>query len=97
MPDLGLLITIGIVLIILDFISIAIGMISSSLANENNEQKDTHTHDNTKVSEKKVKGVGIIFIGPIPIIFGSDKRYAIIAILLAIVLMVPAIVFHLFE
>ena len=34
----------------------------------------------------KVKGGGVVMIGPIPIIFGSDARWASIAIVLAIVL-----------
>ena len=36
----------------------------------------------------EVKGGGVILIGPIPIIFGSDARWASIAIVLAIVLIV---------
>ncbi|VVB51421.1 Uncharacterised protein [uncultured archaeon] len=43
--------------------------------------------------ETKVKGGGVILIGPIPIVFGSDKRYAIIAILLTIALMILGIIF----
>ncbi|MFZ3168144.1 MAG: DUF131 domain-containing protein [Candidatus Methanoperedens sp.] len=43
--------------------------------------------------ETKVKGGGVILIGPIPIVFGSDKRYAIIAILLTIALMLLALIF----
>lgn len=45
-------------------------------------------------SGQNVKGGGVIFIGPIPIIFGSDKRSAIIVILLAIILMLLALVFQ---
>ncbi|NJD52837.1 MAG: DUF131 domain-containing protein [Candidatus Methanoperedens sp.] len=43
--------------------------------------------------ETEVKGGGVILIGPIPIVFGSDKRYAIISILLTIALMILALVF----
>ncbi len=35
----------------------------------------------------KVKGGGVVMIGPIPIIFGSDVKYASLAIVLAIILM----------
>lgn len=34
----------------------------------------------------KVKGGGVVMIGPIPIIFGSDAKWATVAIILAIVL-----------
>jgi uncharacterized protein (TIGR00304 family) len=36
----------------------------------------------------EVKGGGVILIGPIPIIFGTDIRWTVLAILLAIVLIV---------
>jgi uncharacterized protein (TIGR00304 family) len=34
----------------------------------------------------KVKGGGVVMIGPIPIIFGSDAKWASVAIVLAIAL-----------
>ena len=37
--------------------------------------------------ESKVKGGGVIMLGPIPIIFGSDKESAKTATILAIILM----------
>jgi len=42
--------------------------------------------------EGKVKGGAIIMVGPIPIIFGSDARWASIAILLAILLIALVLV-----
>jgi uncharacterized protein (TIGR00304 family) len=39
----------------------------------------------------KVKGGGVIMIGPIPIIFGTDAKWTAIAIVLAIVLIVLTI------
>lgn len=38
-----------------------------------------------------VKGGGVVMIGPIPIIFGSDARWASLAIVLAIVLVLLGI------
>lgn len=38
-----------------------------------------------------VKGGGVVMIGPIPIVFGSDAKWAAVAIALAIVLMVIAL------
>jgi len=37
-------------------------------------------------TKTEVKGGGVIMIGPIPIIFGSDAKWASVAIALAIVL-----------
>ncbi len=46
-------------------------------------------------SGAEVKGGGVVMIGPIPIIFGSDAKWASIAIVLAIVLVLISIVFSL--
>ena len=39
----------------------------------------------------EVRGGGVIMIGPIPIIFGTDPKWAVIAIVLAIVLIALAL------
>jgi len=39
-----------------------------------------------------VKGGGVILIGPVPIIFGSDMKWASVAIILAIILIVLTVV-----
>lgn len=80
---------IGVVLMILMFF---IGsMMSSAMRNETPGKKSIQVLDTEP--ETKVKGGGVILIGPIPIVFGSDKRYAIIAILLTIALMLLALIF----
>ena len=40
----------------------------------------------------EVKGGGIVMIGPVPIIFGSDAKWASVAIVLAIVLILLYVV-----
>lgn len=40
-----------------------------------------------------VRGGGVIMIGPVPIVFGTDKESARILILLAIILMAVALLF----
>ena len=44
----------------------------------------------TKTSETTVKGGGVVFLGPIPIIFGSDRSSAVVVSLLAVALMAAA-------
>ncbi|HII80564.1 MAG TPA: TIGR00304 family protein [Methanosarcina sp.] len=39
-------------------------------------------------AESKIRGGGVIMLGPIPIIFGSDKESATTAVILAIILMI---------
>ena len=43
----------------------------------------------------EVKGGGVIMIGPVPIIFGSDMKWTSVAILLAIILIVLTVVLSL--
>ena len=40
----------------------------------------------------KVRGGAVVLIGPIPIIFGSDKKSAIILSILAIIIMIIAMI-----
>jgi len=40
----------------------------------------------------QVKGGGVVMIGPVPIIFGSDMKWASVAIVLAIILIVLTVV-----
>ncbi|MGB9928426.1 MAG: TIGR00304 family membrane protein [Methanosarcina sp.] len=46
-----------------------------------------------KKVESRVRGGGVIMIGPIPIIFGTDRGSAKTAIILAIVLMILSFLF----
>ena len=45
--------------------------------------------------KKSIKGGGVVLIGPIPVIFGSDSKTAIILVVLAIVLIISvALLFY---
>jgi uncharacterized protein (TIGR00304 family) len=46
-------------------------------------------------SGAEVRGGGVVMVGPIPIIFGSDAKWASIAMLLAIVLVLLSIFLYL--
>jgi uncharacterized protein (TIGR00304 family) len=48
-----------------------------------------------KHGKGKVKGAGVVMIGPIPIIFGTDKKSVMIVVGLAIALMIILIVYYL--
>lgn len=85
MTDPAFLITCGMILIFMGFIILAAGMMRSKIGEERSPDQG--------IKEEKVKGGGVILIGPVPIVFGYDKRYAIIAMVLAIIIMALAIVF----
>lgn len=78
MPDWSLLIISGSLLIMLGFLLILVGIL----------------HVNGSKNEADIKGGGVLFVGPVPIIFGSDKRSAIIIMLLAIALMLLLIILN---
>jgi uncharacterized protein (TIGR00304 family) len=44
--------------------------------------------------DTEVRGGAVIMIGPIPIIFGSDSKWATLAILLAIALVVVGLLYY---
>jgi uncharacterized protein (TIGR00304 family) len=47
-----------------------------------------------KSNESETKGAGVIMIGPIPLVFGSDAKWASIAIVLAIALIILSVLLH---
>ena len=42
----------------------------------------------------EVKGGGVLLVGPIPIVFGSDAKWATAAMLLAVILMLLTFLFY---
>ncbi|MDV3244596.1 MAG: DUF131 domain-containing protein [Nitrososphaerales archaeon] len=44
--------------------------------------------------ESGVKGAGVIMVGPIPLVFGSDAKWASVAIALAVVLLLLSLLLH---
>ena len=59
-------------------------------------EKPEETEEKQKKTKSKFRGGGVVLIGPIPIIFGSDRKFLIIAVILAIVLMlISFILFYL--
>ncbi len=47
-------------------------------------------------TQKSIKGGGVVLIGPIPVIFGSDAKTAIVLVVLAIILIIAvALLFYL--
>jgi len=42
----------------------------------------------------QVRGGGVVMVGPIPIIFGSDMKWATVAIVLAIILVLMTLILN---
>ena len=73
MPDL---VFVGVAIILVGFLVVLIAMMTGRGSFEDGEKRS------------QVKGGGVILIGPIPIVFGSDAKWASIAIVLTIALIV---------
>ena len=89
MPE-STLVTAGIILIFLGSLILIFWSITRSIETRAVLKEETNL---SEAKSEKIKGGGVIMIGPLPIVFGTDKKYALIAIILAIVLMTLAIVF----
>jgi uncharacterized protein (TIGR00304 family) len=74
------LVFVGIGLIVAGFLVV---LMSTAMSGRSSEEE----------RRTEVRGGGIIMIGPIPIIFGSDAKWASAAIVLAIVLIVIVLLF----
>ena len=70
------LVYIGVAIILAGFLVVFLATVASARSSEEGEKRT------------EVRGGGVILIGPIPIIFGSDAKWASVAIVLAIVLIV---------
>jgi len=84
------LVTAGIILIFLGSLILIFWIITRSVETRAVLKEETNLSEN---KSEKINGGGVIMIGPLPIVFGTDKKYALMAIILAIVLMTLAIVF----
>jgi uncharacterized protein (TIGR00304 family) len=67
---------VGITIILGGFLVVFLAIIMSARTSEDGERR------------ARVKGGGVVMIGPIPIIFGSDAKWTSAAIILAIMLIV---------
>jgi uncharacterized protein (TIGR00304 family) len=81
MPDLTF---IGAAIIFVGFLIVMIAVTTSG-------RRRKPEQDGGEGQETQMRGGGVIMIGPIPIIFGSDAKWTSIAIVLAIVLIVIAL------
>jgi uncharacterized protein (TIGR00304 family) len=82
--DLSTFYTLGIVLIVVGVIFVIVSIITAS---------------SDLASKSKVKGAGIIMVGPIPIIFGTDKESVknilVLALVLNVIVLITLVMFWL--
>jgi uncharacterized protein (TIGR00304 family) len=78
MADLSIIYTVGIALVVVGII-IVVAVIAKASMSGGKE-------------ESRVQGAGIIMIGPIPIIFGTDKKSVKEVLLLALALVIVVLI-----
>jgi len=78
--DLTAFYTVGIVLVIVGIIIIVVAILLASVFNS---------------KKVKVRGAGVVMIGPIPIIFGTDKKSVREAVALTLALMIVGLIIYL--
>ena len=84
------LVFLGFVLILVGTLLIILGSIRTM---ERHSVKENGSYPPS--GKPRVRGGGVVLIGPIPIIVGSDYKYTAIAIILAIILMLIVIIWGL--
>ncbi len=74
----------GVILLIFGIIFILLGILGF-------REEELEEEEEREEVKKEVKAGGVVLIGPIPIVFGESK-YAVIALILTIVLMVISLI-----
>jgi uncharacterized protein (TIGR00304 family) len=87
MSDLA---TLGFIVIVVGVFTIVLGTLFFGSRSPRDRADEEGGEDKDEDGRKKteVRGGGVIFIGPIPIIFGTDIRWTIAAMVLALVLLI---------
>ncbi|UCE73853.1 MAG: DUF131 domain-containing protein [Methanomassiliicoccales archaeon] len=86
----GLFAFMGVLCIMAAMILGFIGFAERMVEQEGNEPRSAQS--TAPRIQKSVKGGGVVLIGPIPIIFGSDAKTTIVLVVLALIVMVAAII-----
>ncbi|MDD1769262.1 MAG: DUF131 domain-containing protein [Methanomassiliicoccales archaeon] len=85
----GILPAIGIALLFMGMVALFLAFFASVANGRVRPDQDNRSFDGIGTGDEgkpKVKAGGVVLIGPVPIIFGSDWRMAVTAIILAILL-----------
>lgn len=85
----GFLWTVGFVLVVVGFVIVAAALFWILLSESRSGKGEG--------GESRVRGGGVIIIGPVPIVFGTDKQSVKVVLVLAIVLVVLLLVLTLFS
>ncbi len=80
---------IGFVLVVLGFVIVAVALFWVVLSGSRTKNREGEKEG----GERRVRGGGVIIIGPVPIVFGTDRQSVKVLLVLAIVLVALLLVF----
>ncbi len=80
---------VGFVLVVAGFVIVAVAMFWIVLSGSRTMEQEGEKEG----GERRVRGGGVIIIGPVPIVFGTDRQSVKVLLVLAIVLVALLLVF----
>ncbi len=81
-------------IIFIGFISLFILPFQGTINNDYNDESNQNVNDyNKNNTEKKSSFGGLVMIGPVPIIFGNNKKLVYISMIIALVIIILYIIF----
>lgn len=85
----GIFALFGVLCLMFGIVLFTISFFESSLKIEESDLKnEEYPFERITKTDKKIKGGGLILIGPIPIIFGSDTKTTVIVVIVALIITV---------
>jgi uncharacterized protein (TIGR00304 family) len=82
----SLLTSIGFLVFFIGIVLILLGILLAIIRGRSRAEREDRS--DSEARNPKVRGAGVVVIGPIPIIFGTDRKALLIAVVAALILMV---------
>jgi uncharacterized protein (TIGR00304 family) len=90
--DLAVLYTVGFALIVVGIVVVVVAMVLASRGGSNREAESQGDGEGEGKGKSETHAAGVIMIGPIPIIFGTDKKALKPVLILALALTIMALI-----
>jgi uncharacterized protein (TIGR00304 family) len=88
---ISILTSLGLLVLFVGIVLIVLGILFITTKNRSKEEREKESEPEDKKS--KVRGGGVVLIGPIPIIFGTDRKTLLIAIVASLIFIIIYLVF----
>jgi uncharacterized protein (TIGR00304 family) len=82
-----LLTSIGFIVLVTGIVLVIIGIILASVR-RSSEDHERHDDEEDREKGRRTRGAGVVLIGPIPIVFGTDRGALLIALATVVAIMI---------